>query len=127
MRDGQGRRILIVDDDTEMLGVLRDVLSARWSITTARTASEALMAWTREDPDVIVLDLRLGGGSDGIDVFQDIRRRTGRRPPTVIISAADEAILAAEALHLPIVRKPFEIDALIAAIEQVLNEPSDRS
>lgn len=112
--------VLIVDDDEETLGVLRDALGERWNVATAGTALTALGVWERSRPDAVVLDLRLGDGDDGVDVFQEIRRRLGTRPPAVVVSGAEEAERVARALQVPVLRKPFDLADLLAAVEGLI-------
>jgi DNA-binding response OmpR family regulator len=110
------KTILVVEDDTETLGLLRDALSDHWDVVATRGASEAVREWQRLRPAGIVLDLRLGGGQDGIDVFHEIRRRNGRPPPTLLVSGAEQALQAGKALRLPVLRKPFDLIAAVARL-----------
>ena len=110
----------MVEDDLEALGMMRDVLSERWDVVTARSANDAVQKWELARPDAIVLDLRLGSGEDGVDVFHEIRRRIGTKPPTLVVSGADEARGAARALDVPVISKPFGISELVAAVAKLL-------
>jgi len=119
-RPSRRAKILIVDDDSELIAVLRDALSERWEIAVARDANAALREWESEPADVLLLDLRLGSTEDGIDVFHELRRRSGARPPALVVSGAEEATRTARALQLPVIQKPFGIEQLVGAIEDVL-------
>ena len=118
-------KILIVDDDSELVAVLRDALQERWEVAVARDADTAVREWDAAPADVIVLDLRLGSAKDGIDVFHELRRRSGTRPRTLLLSGADEATRTARALHLPVIQKPFGMKQLVSAIEDLLNRNGD--
>jgi len=67
-----------------------------------------------------VIDLRLPGGTDGIDVYQQARRELGRRPQAIFVSAADEAPSAARALNVPLIAKPFAINDLLSTFRRLL-------
>ena len=67
--------ILIVDDDHDNLELMQDLLnSMNFNHVTASTGQEAVEVATRHVPDVILLDMSLGGGLTGLDVAQKIRQ-----------------------------------------------------
>ena len=115
------RRILVVEDDGATADLLRDVLAdSDARVVVVRDGPDALREWSQQKPHAVILDLRLPGPLDGVDVYQEIRRRAGKPPPTVILSGADEATGSAKALGVPLVRKPFRLEQLLHALETVL-------
>jgi PAS domain S-box-containing protein len=85
----QGRRLLLVDDDTEALLMLQVVLSDRGAtVEFAHDHDEALAALQRQRPDLLVCDIGLPG-KDGHQVIREIRRREGDGPrlPAVALTA----------------------------------------
>lgn len=119
-------KILVVEDDEATVALFEEILGARWQVIVARDVGTAEREWARAQPDAIVLDIRLGGVADGVDVFQRIRQRIGSRPPTLVVSAADEADDVGRALQVPVLRKPFKVDHLVAAVEAMLARPEER-
>jgi PAS domain S-box-containing protein len=70
-----GLKVLVVDDDPEVCDVLRLVLSAQGArVGVARSVAEALDAFSRERPDVIVSDIGMSG-ADGYALIASIRSR----------------------------------------------------
>lgn len=82
-------RILIVDDNQELLAMLRNMLKKEgWShLKTAACCQEARKYFDEEMPDLIILDVMLPDGS-GFSLFQEIRRKADI--PILFLSARDE-------------------------------------
>ncbi|HWC34549.1 MAG TPA: response regulator [Mycobacteriales bacterium] len=113
-------KVLVVDDEPQILRALRVNLSARsYDVSTATTGRQALDAAAKERPDLIVLDLGLPD-IDGIDVIQAIRGWSNT--PIVILSGrlnSDEKIRALDAGADDYVTKPFNVDELVARVRAV--------
>lgn len=82
--EGMTLRLLIVDDDEVVRDVLKLKLESRKDIllSEASTPEEALQKATNEVFDLVLLDLRLQFGTEGLDVLAEIKRR---RPQTEVI------------------------------------------
>jgi DNA-binding response OmpR family regulator len=121
------RRILLVDDDFRLAGLLGDRLARDgYDCVVARTGPDALrrldMAW----PDLILLDLMLPG-IDGVELAGEIKKRADI--PIIIVSAIDEAESKVDLLQRyaeDYVTKPFDFDELLARIQRVLRRTGDR-
>ena len=109
-------RILIVDDDPSIVEVISDILRAEGhEIVVADNGAEALDKADGES--LILLDMRMpvldGWG------FAKRFRAAGKRAPIVVMTAAENARRWAEEIGADgYLAKPFEIDALIAAVEK---------
>ena len=78
-------KVLIVDDSTVMRERLKDMLSESTeleNITQAKDSLEAISSFEKVNPDVVILDIRMPGGS-GIDVLRKIKK--SNQPPVVIV------------------------------------------
>ena len=83
-----GRRVLVCDDEPQILRALRVILrDAGFEVITAQTAEEALDAAALRAPDAAILDLILPDGS-GIDVCRSIREWS--QMPILVLSAVGE-------------------------------------
>jgi two-component system KDP operon response regulator KdpE len=110
-------RILIADDDPQILRALRITLGARgYEVTTAADGQAALDAAAKTHPELVVLDLGMPGLS-GIDVIQALRGWT--TVPILVVSGRTESWDKVEALDAgadDYVTKPFAADELLARI-----------
>jgi two-component system KDP operon response regulator KdpE len=124
MSDGQ--RILVVDDEPQILRGLRVILtSAGYRVEAADSKEAALDAASVRPPDAIVLDLMLPDGS-GVDVCRELRRWSDL--PIVVLSAIGderEKVRALDAGADDYVTKPFGTDELLARLRAVLRRASD--
>lgn len=114
-------RVLIVDDEPQILRFLRPSLSAAgYDVIEARDGAEALKRAAAEAPDVIVLDLGLPD-RDGKDVIRSIREWS--KVPIVVLSARDRESEKIEALDLgadDYVNKPVGVGELLARLRAAL-------
>ena len=110
-------RILIVDDDAQILRALRINLVARgYEVSLARSGPEALDVAAKTRPELVVLDLGLPGFS-GIQVIEGLRGWT--TVPILVVSGRSDSADKVDALDAgadDYVTKPFQIDELLARI-----------
>jgi len=110
-------KILIADDDAQMLRAVRITLTARgYEVITASDGKSALDAAISTHPDLIVLDLGMPG-LGGIDVIEAVRGWS--QVPILVVSGRSESWEKVEALDAgadDYVTKPFSADELLARI-----------
>jgi two-component system KDP operon response regulator KdpE len=121
-----GPRVLVVDDEPQIVRGLRVILSnAGYGVEEATTKREALDAVSVRPPDAIVLDLVLPDG-DGIEVCKEIRRWS--QVPIVVLSAVGDERQKVRALDAgadDYVTKPFGSEELLARMRAVLRRRSE--
>ena len=88
-------RILIVDDDPVFVERMTDYLKERFDVSSALSGREGLKKVGEVLPDVVLLDYKLGGDYDGIDVLQEIKARWSYINVILISSYLDEKVVAA--------------------------------
>jgi two-component system, OmpR family, KDP operon response regulator KdpE len=119
-------RVLIVDDEPQILRGLRVVLrGAGFDVVPAATVEEALDAAALQAPDAAIVDLLLPDG-DGVELTRRLREWT--QAPILVLSAiGDEAdkIRALDAGADDYVTKPFGSQELTARLRAVLRRVSD--
>ncbi len=118
-----GSRVLVVDDEPDMLLLSRVILEgAGWQVTEAASGEAALGRLAGgERPDVLLLDVRMPG-IDGWEVLRELNEH-GCRMPVVMFSAHTEAGAERRAMDegcRAYLRKPFEPAELITAVERAV-------
>jgi len=112
-------RVLIVEDDPELAGLLRDSLRGqRIDPTLAETFADGLEHAAAAAFDVIILDVRLPGGT-GLDLCAQLRRRRVTTPILMLtaLDAVDDRVRGLEAGADDYLTKPFAIRELVARLK----------
>ena len=108
-------RILVVDDEPQILRALRINLRVReYEVITAATGAEALQQASRHPPDLVILDLGLPD-LDGVEVIQGLRGWTSA--PIIVLSGRADSTDKVDALDAgadDYVTKPFGMEELLA-------------
>src|SRR5579883_3026864 len=116
-----GARILIVDDEIEIIRALQRNLAAYvYRVISARSGEEAVALFLQQRPDLVLLDIMLPGMS-GLDVCRRIRAESNI--PIIILSVKDAEKDKVQALDLgadDYVAKPFGIDEVLARVRVAL-------
>jgi diguanylate cyclase (GGDEF)-like protein/PAS domain S-box-containing protein len=114
-------RVLVVDDDTPARQLVRKYLVSRGAVVfEAENPYFALGRLTDADIDLVITDLNMPGRS-GLWLLEEIRTRQPDMP--VIVMSADERSVAAVNDLVPgvaVLRKPFALNDMAAAIDQTL-------
>lgn len=116
----EGVTILVVDDERGMRETVVEILaSAGYSVSEANAGDVALEHITRNDFDIVVMDIRMPG-MDGVSVLEQM----GSPPPQVILMtgyANEERLRQAVVSHaFAIVHKPFAASYLLRLIEDAV-------
>ncbi|PKL23096.1 MAG: DNA-binding response regulator [Candidatus Melainabacteria bacterium HGW-Melainabacteria-1] len=118
----EAERILIVEDDTAIAqGLEYQLRNERYRVFLAKNGKEALQSIQRDDPQLILLDIRLPDMS-GFDICKIIRAE-GRTIPILILSALDgesDRVLGLELGADDYVSKPYKLREVIARIRSAL-------
>src|SRR5437588_13022763 len=116
-RNGELRKVLVIDDDDDLADVVRQVLrDAGYSVATVRHGAAALELTKHVAPDLILLDLSMPIMDGWSFVWQ--YRRMARQGARIVLltgnpSAADIAHTLAADGYPP---KPFNVDDLVATV-----------
>lgn len=117
--------ILIIEDDPIIaldIGLLVERMGHEVAGRASRTAQALTIAEART-VDLVLADVRLADGDDGLDAANRIRRSTGAAVVVITGNAADR--LRSAALEpIAVLSKPFDRDGLWAAIDLALAEPA---
>ena len=125
---GAAYRILVVDDDAEILALLEGVLGRNgMSARAARNAKEAERVLESFSPDLIVLDLMMEG-EDGLSFCRRLRTRSN--VPVIMLTALAEDVDRIIGLEIgadDYLPKPFNPRELVARIKSVLRRSREAS
>ena len=115
-------RALVVEDDPDLLAILREGLAEEgYAVDAAATAEDGLWRATTIDYDVAVLDVLLPDGS-GLEILREMRRRR-RAAPVLVLTARDtteDRVAGLDAGADDYLVKPFAWDELVARLRALL-------
>ena len=117
---GPGGQILAIDDDSDALALLHQVLtSAGYQVRLADSGESALRAVAADPPDLILLDVHLSG-IDGFEVCRRFKARADTRQiPVILLSGTGGQAEVLEGLRLgaaDYIVKPFRAEELLARV-----------
>jgi len=122
-----GPRVLIVDDEPQILRFLKpSLIAAGYDVLIAATGKEALKIAATQSPDVILLDLGLPD-TDGKEIIRELR--SWSKTPILVLSARDREAEKIAALDLgadDYVNKPFGIGELTARLRAALRHAAQQ-
>jgi two-component system alkaline phosphatase synthesis response regulator PhoP len=113
--------ILIIEDESELVRVLRSYLEqAGFTVLAAGRGDTGLSTWEHKRPDLVILDLNLPG-MDGLDVAREIRRKS--TTPIIMLTARVEEADQLIGLELgadDYITKPFSPRLVVARVRALL-------
>jgi CheY-like chemotaxis protein len=121
-----GRHVLVVNDTEEIIELFREIIEGLGHRVTATSyAPDDLAEIQKVDPDLVILDLVIGGEKLGWQLAQKMRMsRDTEAIPIIICTAATEDVREQEgwltANAIKVVLKPFTVDDLEHAIGKAL-------
>ena len=118
--------ILVVDDDENLLRALSIRLKAAgYTVFAAMDGMQAVMMTHKREPDLIILDIRMPGGS-GITVLDKLHSSMKTRSiPVIMVTAFDDDETKEKVREMGAYRyfrKPFDTDDLLKAVEEAFEE-----
>jgi len=124
------RRILCVEDEPEMIDLIRLILERRgFEVLGAVGGQEGLDAVRREKPDLVLLDLMMPD-IDGWEVYRQMKADEDlKNIPVVVVTAKAQSIDKVLGLHIAkvddYVTKPFGPGDLLESVDRVLENQAD--
>jgi len=120
MKPANALNVWIVDDDASIRWVLERALRQAGMVATAFEEAEGVLAaLRREEPDVLVTDVRMPGKS-GLDLLDEVRAKRPRLPVIVMTahSDLDSAVAAYQGGAFEYLPKPFDIDQAVELVRR---------
>ncbi|HTM48867.1 MAG TPA: response regulator [Bryobacteraceae bacterium] len=122
-------RILVVDDDVDISANIRELLEGEgYVVSVAGESRQAVETAERENPDLILMDIHLGSGADGIETAGKIYERL-RRSVIYLTGSDDDACLerAQQTGPFSYLLKPFQARQLLSAVKMGLHQQRART
>lgn len=118
--------ILVIEDDPPIQGLLRDLFAGEgYQVVLAASGDVGLVALATVRPDLVTLDLDLPGISGAV-VLKMLREQEATKDLPVVLVSAKEAIPPeVQAQVQAVVRKPFDVDELLAVVRSLLPPSTD--
>ena len=122
----EGTRVLVIDDSTTVLAVLRRYLEQnQYIVLEAETAEAGIQIARQEHPDLVFLDIVLPG-MNGFTALRTLRREPGTKDiPVIMMSGNEQATEQFYAQRIgadDFMKKPFSRPELFARIERLLDD-----
>jgi signal transduction histidine kinase/ActR/RegA family two-component response regulator len=119
-RNSHGQ-VLLVEDDDEVAALVSEMLAQLgYGVTRAASAEAALGALANgRSVDLIFSDIMMPGGMNGVELAREIRRRRNDIPVLLTSGYSEAAVHDAAEAGLQILPKPYQIEQLAAALDQV--------
>ena len=115
------RKVLIVDDDPQIVDPVRYALAEEYDVVVGRDGNQGIALAEKENPDLMILDMMMPKRS-GFLVLEELRRLRETPLPVIMVTGNEgqrhqayaELLGVSEYLH-----KPFEMKALLAAVHRL--------
>ncbi|MEO0238712.1 MAG: response regulator [candidate division WOR-3 bacterium] len=119
------RKILVVDDEPDILELIKDILKSKYEVYTAKNVKEAVSTLEKIKIDLIILDIMMPQ-IDGWDFLWMIRgSEKYREIPVIIVTAradAEDKLIGLKEGVKDYIVKPFLPNELINRVEEILKE-----
>jgi DNA-binding NtrC family response regulator len=120
----EGYKILLVDDDPDFHQVVSQLLAPAHRLLHANDAEGAWQSIESKEPDLVLLDLRLGHGPDGFQILERLRS-LALGLPVIIVSEnykTDTIVRAMKAGAAHFISKPLHLEELLERMRLVMEE-----
>ncbi len=116
-------KVLIIEDEaiisTDLTGIVTE--QGHTVTSVARTRDEAVIAGSKERPDLILADIQLADNSSGIDAVNDLLAVLGSDLPVIFITAFPERLLTGERPEPAfLISKPYREEQVRSAVSQAM-------
>ena len=118
-------RIALIDDDPVFVGLMRDLLEGfeGYDVLVLQPTDRAEELVKRQRPDLVLLDVHIGGGPAGWAILERLTRDPATRSVPVIVCSvvlrdADEPLL--RGYGVDVLPKPFDLDVLLDKVTLAL-------
>lgn len=128
--DGLQKHILVINDTQEILELFREILEEEgYRASLYSSAFNDVRQITEVEPDLVIIDLMIGGETQGWQLLQKMKmaRETADIPVivcTAAVSLARDLEGHLRSKNVGLVLKPFDIDDLVAEVQKFMSPAS---
>ncbi len=116
-------KILIIDDDPNIVGFLTNVLTDNdYEVVSADNGADGLRVARDEAPDLILLDIEMPTAT-GPDFYRRLRHEKALKTTPVIVVSGYHSKHIALTKNVPVLEKPVDEDQLLAQVRASLKNP----
>jgi DNA-binding response OmpR family regulator len=119
------KKILVVDDQAEIINIIADFLEGKYEAYPAKTTTRAFSLLRQDAFDLILLDVLLPG-MNGIEFLEHMKKQVWyEHTPVIFVSSESDFKTVAQAINLGAegyIKKPIEKDILLNKIKAVIGE-----
>jgi len=114
-------RVLLIDDEADMLVLLKAILSGDYAVDATTSAGEALGWLQGRDYDAVLTDLKMAE-LGGLEVLDAVKRRDEKLPVVVVTAFAtvESAVAAMQRGAFDYLTKPFRKDAILVVVRRAV-------
>ena len=114
-------KIMVVDDAADIRDLLGVILRDNYEVTDAKSGAELKQAFTQQQPDVVLLDIKLPD-ADGLDLLPQIKKQWPETEVVVLTGNAtfEAAVEATKRGAYHFLNKPFDTQGLLVTVERAL-------
>ncbi len=116
--------ILLIDDEQTTLFYLKTLLQPHYKVHLARNRQEALALLQRHPIDMVLLDILLGSGENGLELLKELRQKQADLD-VIVISGVQMVQTVVQAIQLgaaDYINKPIEKETLFLALDRVIKQ-----
>lgn len=133
--DIERKRILIVDDESDITDYIEEILKDKYDLLRAENGAKALLLLNSEKIHLILMDIAMPGDKpdrlSGIDALKAVRASEATADIPVImvtaLSSRDHKLAAKQAGANDYLEKPFKNDILLKKVSSLLEDPQGES
>lgn len=117
------RKILVVDDEEILLMLTKRILSQKYEVITALTASKAIELFDKENPDLVISDVMMPE-MDGYELVKILQKKSAEPVPIIFMTADDTGKSESKGFNAgasDYIRKPFKPDVLMGRVGNIID------
>ena len=121
------KKILLVEDDERVAGAMQECLEPEYVIEAVGNGELALTRFASVAPNLVLLDIHLGGGMSGLEVLRRLRA-IDPTVPVIVTTGTDDYFTITTVLMrgaFAYIPKPIQLDQLLHLVSAAMPAPAD--